>query len=159
MPQMPVMPNLSVMPLMPVPPRPLHSAARRPLRRFVHCIHFFPFVRFAVAALFSLGFAAGSALAHHGWSEYDAKKSMTLTGAIVEYGYDNPHGFVVIKAGDRVWRVILAPPSRLDARGLPRTSLKPGMNATVVGYPHRREANELRAERITLEGGSAVELR
>jgi len=148
-----VMPQMSKMPLL---PGPAQSAARRPLRRCFRSVHF---LHFATAALLSLFFAAGSALAHHGWSEYDAKQSMTLTGAIVEYGYENPHGFVVIKAGDRVWRVILAPPSRLKARGLPVTSLKPGMKATVVGYPHRREVNELRAERIMLEGGSAVELR
>jgi hypothetical protein len=29
----------------------------------------------------------------------------------------------------------------------------------VVGYPHRKEAQEMRAERITLEGGQPVELR
>jgi hypothetical protein len=111
--------------------------------------------------------AAGSALlmmaagasAHHGWSEYDAGNTLTVTGAILESGYDNPHGFVRLKAGDRVWRVILAPPSRMESRGLPRASLKAGVTATVVGYPHRKDAQEMRAERITLQGGQPVELR
>jgi hypothetical protein len=28
-----------------------------------------------------------------------------------------------------------------------------------VGYPHRKDAQEMRAERITLQGGQPVELR
>jgi hypothetical protein len=110
-----------------------------------------------VAAVLLL--AAGRASAHHGWSEYDAGRTLTVTGAILESGYDNPHGFVRLKAGDKVWRVILAPPSRMESRGLPKGGLKPGATATVVGYPHRKEAQEMRAERITLEGGQPVELR
>ncbi|MCE2949706.1 MAG: DUF6152 family protein [bacterium] len=119
-----------------------------------------PLRRAALAAAGAvLLLAAAGASAHHGWSEYDAGKTLTLTGAILESGYDNPHGFVRLKAGDRVWRVILAPPSRMESRGLPRASLKAGVTATVVGYPHRKDAQEMRAERITLEGGQPVELR
>ena len=103
--------------------------------------------------------AAAGVSAHHGWSEYDAGRTLTLTGVVVEAGYDNPHGFVRLKAGNQVWRVILAPPSRMEARGLPRGSLKVGTSATLVGYPHRRDAQEMRAERITLEHGQPVELR
>jgi hypothetical protein len=103
--------------------------------------------------------SAASAWAHHGWSEYDASRTLTVTGAIVESGYDNPHGFVRLKVADRVLRVILAPPSRMEARGLPRASLKPGATATIVGYPHRTDGQEMRAERISVEGGAPVELR
>ena len=111
----------------------------------------------AAAAVLLL--AAAGVSAHHGWSEYDAGRTLTLTGVVVEAGYDNPHGFVRLKAGNQVWRVILAPPSRMEARGLPRGSLKVGTSATLVGYPHRRDAQEMRAERITLEPGQPVELR
>jgi hypothetical protein len=114
--------------------------------------------RLAAAAAVLL-LAAASAFAHHGWSEYDAGRTLTLTGVVVEAGYDNPHGFVRLKAGNQLWRVILAPPSRMEARGLPRGSLKVGTSATLVGYPHRRDAQEMRAERITLEHGQPVELR
>ena len=36
----------------------------------------------------------GLVLAHHGWSEYDSSKALTLTGEIVESGYEHPHGHV-----------------------------------------------------------------
>ncbi len=112
-----------------------------------------------LAAGAGLLLAAAGACAHHGWSEYDTGRALTVTGAILEAGYDNPHGFVRMKAGNQVWRVVLAPPARMEARGLPAGSLKVGATATLVGYPHRRDALQMRAERITLEGGQPVELR
>jgi len=41
---------------------------------------------------------------------------------------------------------------------LPREMLKVGAEVTVVGYPHRSDPNEMRAERITV-AGKTVELR
>jgi hypothetical protein len=58
----------------------------------------------------------------------------------------------------KTWLVVLAPPSRMENRGLPKGMLKAGVKATVVGYPSRNDPRELRAERITIEG-KTVELR
>lgn len=96
--------------------------------------------------------------AHHGWSEYDSAKALNLTGTIRESGYEHPHGHVRLETPGKTWLVILAPPSRMERRGLPATVLKPGAQVTVVGYPHRSKAVEMRAERI-MAGGKAVELR
>ena len=98
------------------------------------------------------------ASAHHGWSGYDSSKEMTLTGTIREAGYEHPHGFVRLEAAGKVWVVVLAPPTRMENRGLPRAALQPGASATVVGYPNRTGPEELRAERITV-GGKTTELR
>ena len=54
--------------------------------------------------------------------------------------------------------MVLAPPTRMERRGLPASMLKVGTAATVVGYPHRSVEDELRAERITIDG-KTVELR
>jgi hypothetical protein len=105
-----------------------------------------------------LALLAAPALAHHGWSGYDSGKEMTLTGTIRETGYEHPHGYVRLDAGGKVWVVVLAPPSRMENRGLPRTALQAGGTATVAGYPNRTDPNELRAERITV-GGKTTELR
>ncbi len=99
-----------------------------------------------------------TALAHHGWSSYDANQALTLTGTIETSGYEHPHGFIKLKTADKLWHAVLAPPSRMENRGLANDMLKPGTRATVVGYPHRSEAGELRVERITI-GGKTVELR
>ena len=101
---------------------------------------------FLLAAL-----VATTASAHHGWSEYNADKPLTLSGTIEESGYMQPHGFVRLKTADKTWLVVLAPPGRMENRGLPKENLAVGGQATVVGYPHRSNASELRAERITIK--------
>jgi len=114
--------------------------------------------RTLVTTLALVAVLAGTALGHHGWSGYDSTKEMTLTGTIREAGYEHPHGYVALDVGGKIWRVVLAPPTRMENRGLPREMLKVGATATVVGYPHRTEAGELRAERITI-GTKTTELR
>jgi hypothetical protein len=102
--------------------------------------------------------------AHHGWSEYDTGKAMKLTGKIVESGYEHPHGHVRFEAkgegtaAGKTWQVTLAPPSRMENRGLPKEWLKAGATATVEGYPNRNHPGEMRAERITVNG-KTIELR
>jgi hypothetical protein len=102
--------------------------------------------------------AATSAHAHHGWSEYDSTQTLNLTGTIKESGYEHPHGHVRLETPGKAWMVVLAPPSRMQARGLPAEALKPGNKVTVIGYPNRNKPEELRAERITADG-KTVELR
>jgi Family of unknown function (DUF6152) len=99
-----------------------------------------------------------SVLAHHGWSEYDADKPLTLDGTVVESGYENPHTVIKLKTADKTWVAVLAPPFRMDARGLKAEAIKAGVKARVVGYPNRTRADELRAERITIDG-KTIELR
>lgn len=119
----------------------------------MHC----RFPRRSVLAL-ALAGTAGAAMAHHGWSGYDADKVLNLAGTIQEAGYEHPHGFVKLQTKDKVWLAVLAPPYRMENRGLPREQLKPGVQATVVGYPNRSDPNEMRAERIIING-KTVELR
>jgi hypothetical protein len=95
---------------------------------------------------------------HHGWSEYDSAKGLKLTGKIVESGYDHPHGHIRFEAPGQTWTVTLAPPSRMENRGLPREWLKAGATATVEGYPNRNKPEEMRAERIIING-KTIELR
>ena len=102
--------------------------------------------------------AAVPALGHHGWSEYDSTKLLKLPGKIVESGYEHPHGYIRLETADKTWLCVLAPPSRMDARGLAREALKPGVSATVEGYANRGKPDEMRAERITVDG-KTVELR
>jgi len=115
----------------------------------------------AIAAFLLIAVVAAGpapAWAHHGWSGYDSGRALTLTGTIAESGYEHPHGYVRLQAGGKVWVVVLAPPTRMENRGLPREALRPGATATVVGYPKRDDPDEMRAERITV-AGKTTELR
>lgn len=98
---------------------------------------------------------AGLALAHHGGGPCDANKTRNLTAVIQQASYSNPHGlmrFQVAGANGKTWVAVLAPPSRRSSRGLSQEMLKVGATVTVVGYPHHAKADEMRAERITIEG-------
>ena len=109
-------------------------------------------------AFLGLALAAAGVQAHHGWSEYDNSTVLNLTGVIKESGYEHPHGHIRLEAPGKTWLVVLAPPSRMENRGLPSASLKPGNKASVVGYANRSKPEEMRAERITIDG-KTVELR
>ena len=105
------------------------------------------------------GFAmVRTARAHHGWGNYDASKTITLNGPIETVSYANPHCLVTLKAEGRSWECVLAPPFRMQNRGIPDGLLKVGMAVTVVGYASTAHEGEMRAERITVDG-KTVELR
>ena len=115
-------------------------------------------LRVAAIVHMTLALAALPALAHHGWSGYDSSKEMRLDGVIKESGYEHPHGHIRLEASGKIWTVTLAPPSRMENRGLPSSMLAPGTKAAVVGYPSRTDPAEMRAERIII-AGKTVELR
>ena len=108
------------------------------------------------AALLLVSASPGSA--HHGWSGYDSSQELSVTGVIKESGYEHPHGYVRVEASGKTWLVVLAPPSRMERRGLPRAALAPGARVTVLGYPSRSDPEEMRAERISIDG-KTIELR
>jgi len=108
--------------------------------------------------LAALAMLPSGAIAHHGWSEYDSSKLLTLSGKIVETGYEHPHGFIRLETPGKIWLCVLAPPSRMENRGLAKDLLKPGVTVTLEGYANRAKPEEMRAERITI-GGKTVELR
>ena len=98
------------------------------------------------------------ALAHHGWSEYDQTTALKLTGTVEESGYEHPHGHIKLKTPQKTWVAVLAPPSRMESRGLTKDMLKTGTTVTVEGYQNKGKPEEMRAERITV-AGKTVELR
>lgn len=118
-----------------------HVAIRRPL---------------ATLAL-SLALPA-AALAHHGWSAYDSAKVIKATGPLTSVAWRNPHGEAQMQYQGKTWAVILAPTSRMEARGLTPDMLKDGTVATVEGYPRTDGTPEMRLERITV-ASKTVELR
>ena len=108
----------------------------------------------AVAALL----AAGAAAAHHGWGSYDAGKTVVLDGPILESSYEFPHGEAIIELNGVRWTATLAPPSRMQSRGLARDDLTVGKRIRAEGYPSTVHQNEMRAERVTV-GTRVIEMR
>ena len=107
-------------------------------------------IRFALPA--ALAMIAAPALAHHGWGSYDATRPVTVTGPIVTSKFENPHATVTVRGSDKVWTVTLAPTSRMENRGAVAAVVAVGKDISAYGYPSTREKDEMRAERITVDG-------
>lgn len=112
----------------------------------------------AAAASLALAAAPGGALAHHGWSSYDATVLVRVTAPLTDLAWGNPHGTAKVVHQGKTWDVILAPVSRMEARGLTEDMLAPGKTVTLEGYARKDGAAELRLERIIAQG-KTVELR
>src|SRR5882672_12112962 len=105
-----------------------------------------------VTFLGTLALLTGVAFAHHGWGSYDAAHPVTVTGPIQTLKYENPHALITVKGSDKVWTVTLAPTTRMDSRGASQKVVAVGKMVTAFGYPSNVEKDEMRAERITIDG-------
>jgi hypothetical protein len=96
--------------------------------------------------------------AHHGWGSYEASKLVTVAGTVEEAKFEMPHVQIRVKASDKTWTVVLAPTSRMLARGATKEMVAVGKAVTAAGYASTVEKDEMRAERITVDG-KTVEMR
>ena len=101
---------------------------------------------------------AGAAAAHHGWGSYDSTKVIVLDGPVLASSYEFPHGELEMEGHGKCWTVTLAPPSRMQTRGLAREDIAVGKRIKAEGYASTVKADEMRAERVTV-AGRVVEMR
>jgi hypothetical protein len=92
----------------------------------------------------------GVAWARGQWSSWDATRIVEITAALEEVRWDETT-VVVTHDGTRK-EILLAPIARMTARGLTQTALTAGKTVTIEAYPSTENANELRAERIAVDG-------
>jgi cytochrome c biogenesis factor len=108
-------------------------------------------MRIAVACtVFAL--LLGAAFAHHGWGSYDAEKPVTVAGPVLTSKFENPHATITVRGSDKTWTVTLAPTSRMISRGATQAVIAVGNSISAYGYPSTVEKDEMRAERITVDG-------
>ena len=95
----------------------------------------------------------------HDWPAYDLTKKQTVSGVLRELSYHGQPPMMKIETSDKkMLSVIIAPPARMDFRGVTDDALKPGVTVSVVAYPSKQIKDEIRAESLTV-GGKSVELR
>lgn len=112
----------------------------------------------AAAAMAIAVAISAPAVAHHGWSSYDATKTLTVKAPLSEVRWANPHGTAKVRFQGKDWDVILAPVSRMETRGLTQDMVAPGKTVTLIGYPRSDGTNEMRIERV-IAGDKTIELR
>ena len=114
--------------------------------------------RLSIAAVLALASLPVAALAHHGWSSYDATAPIKVTAPVSAVTWGNPHGTAQVTFKGKPWAVVLAPTPRMEARGLTEAMLKTAKAVTLEGFPRSDGTTEMRVERVTIDG-KTVELR
>lgn len=90
--------------------------------------------------------------AQHSWASYDTGQILTVKAALKGVNWGNPHGTAKVKWQKDEWDVILAPVSRMEARGLTEAMVNNGQTVTLIGYPRTDGAKEMRVERMIIDG-------
>jgi len=90
--------------------------------------------------------------AHHSWSSYDASQVLTVQAPLKGVTWGDPHGTAKVKWQKDEWDVILAPVSRMEARGLMESMVNKGQTVTLIGYPRADGSKEMRVERLIIDG-------
>jgi hypothetical protein len=92
------------------------------------------------------------------WTAYDMTKPQKLTGVVKEANYKNIPVVAKFEVDKKELTVVLAPPVRMDFRGLTDEVLKPGVTISFEAYAHKQTKDELRATTITI-GAREFDLR
>jgi hypothetical protein len=111
--------------------------------------------------------ASASLFAHHGGAAYDSRETVTVTGAVTDFQFVNPHVLIYIAVtgedGEVVeWSGELTSPNRLARMAQPgsvrwhKEILKPGDMIELTGNPAVSGAPSLRLHKVVDATGQAI---
>ena len=85
------------------------------------------------------------------WNAYDRTKPQKFSGVVKTTRFNrDSYGVTTLDADGKTLTVVLAPPVRMDFRGLTEEMLKPGVAVTIEGFVSKRTPTEVRAEILTV---------
>ena len=107
-------------------------------------------------------FSVMPASAHHSFAaEFDAKKSIRVSGTVTKLEWSNPHAWLYVDVKDDSgkvtnWSFELGSPNGLVREGWRRSSLKEGDHVTIEGFLAKDGSNTANAHSVTLPDGRKV---
>ena len=108
---------------------------------------------------FAALFVSGPLLAHHGETNYDTEKLVSVKGTVTDFQFINPHVqvFMDVKNGNgeiEKWSCEARSPIMLvRLGGWDKNTLKPGDIITASGFRAKNGSNILRLKKIVLANG------
>jgi hypothetical protein len=96
--------------------------------------------------------------AHHGATEYDMTKIVSLSGTVKEFQYVNPHTLLTFTVKDDSgktveWQGELPSPNLLSRRGWSRSTLKGGDQVTIIGAPAKNGEKGMQIKKLVFSDG------
>jgi hypothetical protein len=113
----------------------------------------------------SLLLLSAPVFAHHGFAgRYDEDHPVTVTGAVVELQFMNPHSFIIFENKDASgktvrWQAELGSANLMAREGWTRTMLKAGDRITIIGPQNKNGSADLNLShesKITLADSGKV---
>lgn len=87
-----------------------------------------------------------------GWRPYDATGTIKITAPLVGIEWESRNLKIYVTLEGRQKEILLAPIARMARLGLGQDALAVGKIVTIEAYPSMENADELYAERITVDG-------
>jgi hypothetical protein len=121
-------------------------------------------ITYVLGMALTLLVTCGQASAHHGSSNYDMTKSVSVKGTVTKFEFINPHSAIHLDAkGDNgsaeQWLIEADSPNNLARAGWNRESLKPGDQVTIIGNRLKDGSNVLRLQKIIFADGTILKPR
>jgi len=93
----------------------------------------------------SLALVANPLPAHHGVTNYDMKKTISLTGTVTAFEWSNPHCLVYMDAADesghiKHWTLEMTSTFTMSHRGWDKDTLKRGDQVVIETHPAKNGA-------------------
>ena len=94
-----------------------------------------------LALILALGAGSAPAFSHHSGAMFDNAKTVTITGAVKDYRWSNPHTIIEVVSNASgmpvVWNIECSTPNILVRKGWGAHSLKPGDAVSMTVHPLR----------------------
>lgn len=121
-------------------------------------------IAYILGTALALLIACGPLSAHHGSSNYDMSKSVSVKGTVTEFSFINPHSAIHLEAKDdkgnvEQWLVEADSPNNLARAGWNRDSIKPGDLVTIVGNRLKDGSKVMRLQKVIFADGKELKPR
>ena len=115
-----------------------------------------------LAITFAALFVSAPVLAHHGETNYDTEKLVSVKATVTEFQFINPHVQIFLDATNdkgeiEKWTCEARSPAMLVRNGdWDKNTLKPGDVITAIGFQSKNGAKILRLKKIVLSNGKEL---
>jgi hypothetical protein len=121
-------------------------------------------IAYILGVTLTLLVGCGNASAHHGSSNYDLSKSVSVKGTVTQFEFMNPHSAIHLETKDdkgntEQWLIEADSPNNLARAGWTRDSLKPGDLVTIVGNRLKDGSKVMRLQKVIFSDGRELKPR